>query len=792
MFKLLKNYTRWLHTQWPAGEVEKLPRVHTDGSTNVPGLYIVGDLTGIPLLKFSCDTGTKAVQTIVADAQFQSARKDSEILDLVIIGGGVSGMAAALEARKHELKFEIVESAQAFSTIVNFPKAKPIYTYPTDMTPAGDLQVSADVKEALVDELIEQTLKQGIEPVPARAEFVQRQGSELEVVIAGGDNKRAHRVIVAIGRSGNYRRLGVPGEDLSKVSNRLHDPKDYEGQRSLVVGGGDSALEAAIALAQCGSDVTLSYRKPEFNRPKPKNQELLKQLVADPKADVDIESPSSSRTASSTGRFLRAGLKDPGKGGRITLEMASQVQRIEDHQVVIKDSKGQERSLDNDAVFLMIGREPPLHFFRKSGVEIIGELRPRDWISLTIFVLFCTFIYNWKAGASVTEAFKSRAWFPFSVPSWLGLGGDEAGALSKVLAISLSKPGFYYSLTYCFCVGLFGWTRIKRRKTPYVKVQTASLFAIQVIPLFLLPYILLPLFGQWGVFDSAWGQYFGDQLFPKVNYGHGREYWRAFGFILAWPLFLWNVFTDKPMTLWLVISFIQTFVLIPVMIFYWGKGAYCGWICSCGALAETMGDDHRHKMPHGPFWNRLNMAGQVILWLCLAMFVLRVVGWITPQSAIGQQFTAIHKGLLQDWVVFGVQLNYKWLVDVGLAGILGIGLYFWYSGRVWCRFFCPLAALMHIYSRFSRFRIITDKKKCISCNACTSVCHQGIDVMSFANKGLPMADPECVRCSACVETCPTGVLEFGQVDPKTNEVLSKDSLAASPVLMAETKGKFAV
>ena len=129
-------------------------------------------------------------------------------------------------------------------------------------------------------------------------------------------------------------------------------------------------------------------------------------------------------------------------------------------------------------------------------------------------------------------------------------------------------------------------------------------------------------------------------------------------------------------------------------------------------------------------------------------------------------------------------LNYVWSVDLLLAGILGVGLYWHFSGRMWCRFACPLAALMHVYARFSRFRILADKKKCISCNVCTSVCHQGIDIMNFANKGLPMADPECVRCSACVQSCPTGVLEFGQVN-KNDEVIKTDGLAASPVRMQE-------
>jgi ferredoxin len=90
---------------------------------------------------------------------------------------------------------------------------------------------------------------------------------------------------------------------------------------------------------------------------------------------------------------------------------------------------------------------------------------------------------------------------------------------------------------------------------------------------------------------------------------------------------------------------------------------------------------------------------------------------------------------------------------------------------------------MHVYARFSKFRIFAEKKKCISCNVCTSVCHMGIDVMNFANKGLPMQDPECVRCSACVQSCPTGVLAFGELGPSGTQRL--DALAASAVRLNE-------
>src|SRR5581483_9884196 len=290
----IARYTRWLHTMWPAGTVERLPEVRPDGTTNVPCVYVVGDLTGIPLLKFSADTGAKAVRAIAGQLQGQGARgegqaKDSSSpraprpspLDLIIVGAGVSGIAAALEAKKEGLTFEVLEGSEPFSTIINFPKGKPIYTYPTEMVPAGDLQFHAQVKEPLVDEIREQT--KSIKPRIARAEKISRKGELLEVQLADGQPPiLAKRVIIAIGRSGNFRKLGVPGEDSGKVFNRLHDPKEHAGKNVLVVGGGDSALETAIAIAECGGSVTLSYRKPEFSRPKPDNVDKLNRLMADP------------------------------------------------------------------------------------------------------------------------------------------------------------------------------------------------------------------------------------------------------------------------------------------------------------------------------------------------------------------------------------------------------------------------------------------------------------------------------------------------------------------------------
>ena len=667
-------------------------------------------------------------------------------------------MAAALAARKAGLSFELFEATEPFSTIANFPRGKPIYTYPTDMTPAGDLQLTATVKEPLVEELKVRTLGAGIAPRMARVERVTREDGLFTLHVVGEGAVVARRAIVGIGRSGNFRKLGVPGEELDHVFNRLHDPKDYAGKKVLVVGGGDSALETGIAIALAGGQVTISYRKPEFARPKPENVEKLEALSADPMADVAIDTPVSERVTTSSGQFLEGGRR----AGSIRLMMGSQVERIEGDAVTVKDESGESSRFANDAVFSMIGREAPLEFFRRSGVTIRGEMSRWQWLGLGLFTTLCTLIYNWKAGGQLTKLFETNGWFPFNIPWLLRAGGGEGLAAMAAMAadpatvvgtvtINLGEPGFYYSLLYSLLVCVFGYRRMQRRRTPYVRAQTISLAAIQVVPLFLLPYILLPYLGYNGLFDAGFGKGVADALFPAVDYGHGREYWRAFGLILAWPLFIWNVFTWEPLWWWLALSVVQTFVIIPIIIYFWGKGAYCGWICSCGALAETLGDRHRHKMPHGASWNKVNMVGQVILAVCFILLVSRVISWVAPTTSIGAALAGLYEGLLYGWSLFGVQLNYKWVVDLLLAGIVGYGAYFWFSGRVWCRFACPLAALMHIYARFSRYRILADKKKCISCNVCTSVCHQGIDVMNFANKGLPMADPECVRCSACVE-----------------------------------------
>ena len=435
MRSAIKQYTQWLHTRWPAGTVEKLPIVDEEGGTNVPGLFVVGDLTGIPLLKFAADTGVGVVQRCHAELAGEGPG-EPDVLDLAIIGGGVSGCAAAIEAHSRNLRFELFEASQTFSTLKNFPKGKPIFTYPTDMVPRGDLQFNHQVKEPLVEDLDRQLSAAGIEATIGRVDRIKRRGGILEVYlgVSGGQEPRvvrARRVIIAIGRSGEFRKLGVPGEELGKVSNRLHDPKEFSGKEVVVVGGCDSALETAVALTVAGARVRLSYRQNVFSRAKPENVEMIEALLRDPESEVGIEQPTSGRVTSAiTAEMLPA----PRAVGHLEVLYDTNVTRIDEETVEITHNDGRVETVDNEAVFTMIGREPPLEFFRKCGVQISGEWNPTMWATLVAFLGFCLFIYHWK----------SYYWFPtdgFNPANWVRSGLESAEQTSVLYTLLKSASG---------------------------------------------------------------------------------------------------------------------------------------------------------------------------------------------------------------------------------------------------------------------------------------------------------------------------------------------------------------
>ena len=756
------RYANWLHLRWPAGHVEPRPRVRADGGTAVPGLYLAGDLLSRPLLGDALDSGARTAARIAADPTLRAGSAAPGLLDLVIVGGGVSGFAAALEARRAGLAYELVEADEPFSTPANYPAHRAILPPASADRPAGSLQVTAATREALVAELRAQAVRAGVVARIARAERVERAGDHLLVVLAAGPPLPARRVIVAIGRSGCFRRLDIPGEDLDHVFDRLHDPEAHAGGRALVVGGGERAAEAAIALAEAGAEVTLVHRGGVLTRPRFRTLALLSERLA------------GAPTRPWRRRVNRADIPRRAPGpGTVALRFATRLIEVRPGAAVLQQADGTIETVPADAVFVMIGRQRPGDFLLRSGVPLRD--RPGRWqrVGLALLVLPAAALCDWRSGGPLGAWWRARDWFPYAVPSWLASAG---GALARsaadprtlvgTLAVSAAAPAFWCALAATLLVAVCGALRVRRRPVPYVIAQTLTLAGVQALFLFLLPEVILPWLGHNGRLPRG----LLDALFPVSALGHGREYWRAYGLVLAWPLQAANVLTPAPLWAWLAIAITQTAVLVPLAVHRFGTGAYCSWVCPRGALAETVGDTRRGMMPHGWRWNRLDLAGQVLLGAALALLALRIAGWIRPGP---DGADALFARLWGPW---------RWITDVLLAGALGYGLLFRASGRVWCRFLCPLGAFQHVLARGSRFRILAEKPRCIQCGTCTAVCHLGVDVMGFARHGRAVEDPECVRCGACVHDCPTGALAFGRLAPRGGPV-TLDALPTSPVRM---------
>jgi thioredoxin reductase/ferredoxin len=310
-----------------------IPHVGPDFQTNVPGVFIAGELGGMGLIRNAIEQGRQAIDAVRA----QGGSRQANVYDVVIIGGGPAGFSASLAALEHRLRFITIEQESFGGTVAHYPRGKLVMTAPATLPLIGTVKFREVSKEKLLAFWHDAARRTGLRiNYGERAESVTRDGSALEVKTTR-DCYRTRAVLLAIGRRGTPRRLGVPGEELPKVVYRLSDPEQYRGQHVLVVGGGDSALEAAASVAEePHTFVTLSHRSEAFARAKLKNRE---------------------RVAAAH------------KHGRLRVLMQSEVKRIGPDAVEIAHN-GERTAIKNDSVIVCAGGILPTAFLQSIGIEV--------------------------------------------------------------------------------------------------------------------------------------------------------------------------------------------------------------------------------------------------------------------------------------------------------------------------------------------------------------------------------------------------------------------------------------
>ena len=317
----------------------ELPQVDPDFQTNQPGVYIVGELGGMGLIRNAVSQGRQAADHIIVGDR----RGDEKTLDALVVGAGPAGTSATLRLMEAGLRVLLLEREAFGGTITHYPRAKVVMTGSLDFPVYGRVSKRKMSKEQLVslwEDIREKTglrvavgqLVEKIEPGPDQSWLVSSTGGVFN----------AANVLLALGRRGSPRKLDVPGEEQSKVVYRVIEPEAFQGQHVLVVGGGNAAVESAFALIDGGkcASVTISYRKNAFARCRQPNRKRI---------EAEIE------------------------GGRLTALLGTEVEEIIEDRVSLRNASRELISIDNDAVVVQVGGTAPTDLLQNVGIEIVTK-----------------------------------------------------------------------------------------------------------------------------------------------------------------------------------------------------------------------------------------------------------------------------------------------------------------------------------------------------------------------------------------------------------------------------------
>lgn len=312
-----------------------MPTLAKNFETSVPGIYIAGELGGAGLVARAMEKGVEAMTHI---SKRISESPAGPAWDIVIVGAGPAGLGATLASKEHKLKYLTIDREERIGgTPAVFPKGKLVMTRRVQLPLIGETPFTETSKEELIAYWEEMVNKAGVE-INLREELTAIEQKDGALLVK--TNKASYEtktVLLTIGRRGTPRKLGVCGEDQCKVVYRLDDPEAYKGKHVLVVGGGDSALEAATTIAdQEGARVSISYRSGGFSRAKPKNRKKI---------------------------------EDAGAAGHLQVLLKSNVKEITEKTVTI-DHDGNLMEIENDAILVCAGGILPTGFLKNTGIEV--------------------------------------------------------------------------------------------------------------------------------------------------------------------------------------------------------------------------------------------------------------------------------------------------------------------------------------------------------------------------------------------------------------------------------------
>ena len=308
-----------------------LPHVSPEFETNIPGLFIAGELGGMGLIKNAVEQGRQAIENL---KKKMKPSKEANY-DVIIVGAGPAGISATLTAANNNMRFLTLEQDSLGGTVFNFPRAKIVMTSSMNLPMHGKLKLSETSKSELLDLWVGILAKNNISiNEQEKVESIEKINDYFQVV-TNKEKYKSNSVILCIGRRGSPRKLGIPGEEKEKVAYRLLEPELIHNQKILIVGGGDSAIESALLLME-DNEVSISYRNDKFSRLKPKNLEKMNEAVIDRKIKI----------------FYNSNVKE-----------------IKDKSVILQVEEKQKET-DNDLVYIFAGGELPTKFLEKIGIKI--------------------------------------------------------------------------------------------------------------------------------------------------------------------------------------------------------------------------------------------------------------------------------------------------------------------------------------------------------------------------------------------------------------------------------------